>query len=180
MVDDYYQADYYGLYAFFSRTQLFTTPDKDKKVVLMDNAAGDVSFQSVFDPAAKGNTLPRAPGCKQVEEPRFNPGEEWTVAPAKDTRHVPKYSRRAQLAAQVAAPTNRQFNRNIVNRVWAQMMGIGLVEPVDLHHAGNPPTHPALLEMLADEFVAMKYDLRALRPRTGAVANLSAFARLAE
>jgi hypothetical protein len=40
------------------------------------------------------------------------------------------------------------------------MMGRGLVEPVDLHHAVNPPTHPQLLEILADEFVAMKYDIR--------------------
>lgn len=165
LVDDYYQADYYGMMAFFSRTQLFTIPAKDKipaLTVLMDNAAGEVSFQSVFDPTAKGNTLPRAPGGKQLEEPRFNIGEEWAVAPAKDTRHVPKYSRRAQLAAQVAVPTNRQFNRNIVNRLWGQMVGVGLVEPVDFHHSGNPPTHPQLLEMLADDFVAMKYDMRAL------------------
>ena len=161
LIDDYFQADYYGLYAFFSRTQLFTFPDKDKQVVLMDNAAGEVSFQSVFDPAAVGNTLPRVPGGKQVEEPRFPPGEEWVVAPAKETRHVPKYSRRAQLAGQVAVPANRQFNRNIVNRIWAQFMGIGLVEPVDLHHLGNPPTHPRLLEMLADDIVAMQYDIRA-------------------
>lgn len=164
LVDDYYQADYYGLQAFFSRSQIFTYPAKDKVpalTVLMDNAAGEVSFQSVFDPTAKGNTLPRVPGGKQLEEPRFNLGDEWTVAPAKDVRHVPKYSRRAQLAGQVAVPTNRQFNRNIVNRLWAQMLGVGLVEPVDFQHSGNPPTHPQLLEMLADDIVAMKYDMRA-------------------
>jgi hypothetical protein len=125
----------------------------------MDAADGEVNFQSVFDPAAKGNTLPKVPGGKQVEEPRFKPAEAYVVAPAKEVRHVPKYSRRAQLAAQIG-PQNRQFNRNIVNRLWAQMMGRGLVEPVDLHHSANPPTHPQLLELLADDFVAMKYDIR--------------------
>jgi uncharacterized protein DUF1549/uncharacterized protein DUF1553 len=162
LIDDYYQADYHGLLAFFSRTTIFVGKDKDKKnepAVLMDAAEGEVNFQSVFDPAAKGNTLPKVPGGKQVEEPRFKPGEAYVVAPAKEVRHVPKYSRRAQLAAQVG-PQNRQFNRNIVNRLWAQMMGRGLVEPVDLHHSANPPTHPQLLEILADEFVAMKYDIR--------------------
>ena len=163
LIDDYYQADYHGLLAFFSRTAIFVGKDDKKKnlpAVLMDSADGEVSFQSVFDPAAKGNTLPKVPGGKQVEEPRFPPGEEYVVAPAKEVRHVPKYSRRAQLASQIG-PQNRPFNRNIVNRLWAQMMGRGLVEPVDLHHAANPPTHPELLQLLADEFVAMKYDIKA-------------------
>ncbi|HZL89563.1 MAG TPA: DUF1549 domain-containing protein [Pirellulaceae bacterium] len=163
LIDDYYQADYHGLLAFFSRTTLFVGKDDKKKnlpAVLMDAAEGEVNFQSVFDPAAKGNTLPKVPGGKQVEEPRFKPSEAYVVAPAKEVRHVPKYSRRAQLAAQIG-PQNRAFNRNIVNRLWAQMMGRGLVEPVDLHHSANPPTHPQLLEMLADEFVALKYDIRA-------------------
>ncbi len=170
LIDDYYQADYHGLLAFFSRTTIFAGKgkgrgkDKDKKdepAVLMDGADGEVAFQSVFDPTAKGNTLPKVPGGKQVEEPRFKGAEAYVVAPAKEVRHIPKYSRRAQLAAQIG-PQNRPFNRNIVNRLWAHMMGRGLVEPVDLHHAANPPTHPQLLEMLADEFVAMKYDIRGL------------------
>ena len=167
LIDDYYQADYHGLLAFFSRTTIFDgkgkgrgKDKKDEPAVLMDAADGEVNFQSVFDPAAKGNTLPRVPGGKQIEEPRFKPAEAYVVAPAKDVRHVPKYSRRAQLAAQIG-PQNLPFNRNIVNRLWAQLMGRGLVEPVDLHHAANPPTHPQLLELLADEFVAMKYDVRA-------------------
>ncbi|HUE71855.1 MAG TPA: DUF1549 domain-containing protein [Pirellulaceae bacterium] len=163
LIDDYYQADYHGLLAFFSRTVIFVGKDKDKKnlpAVLMDAAEGEVNFQSVFDPAAKGNTLPKVPGGKQALEPRFKPAEAYAVAPAKEVRHVPKYSRRMQLAVQIG-PQNRPFNRNIVNRLWAQMMGRGLVEPVDLHHSVNPPTHPQLLEILADEFVAMKYDIRA-------------------
>ena len=44
------------------------------------------------------------------------------------------------------------FARAAVNRVWALLMGRGLVEPVDDLRASNPPTHPALLEALAREF----------------------------
>ena len=162
-IDDYYQADYHGLVAFFSRTSVFIPKDKDKKnlpAVLMDAATGEVAYQSVFVPTAKGVTLPKVLGGRQVEEPRFKAGEEYAVPPAPEARQVPKYSRRAQLAAQIG-PANRPFNRNIANRLWAMMMGRGLVEPVDLHHNANPPTHPQLLELLTDEFVAMKYDVRA-------------------
>lgn len=161
-IDDYYQADYHGLVAFFSRTSVFIPKDKDKKnlpAVLMDAATGEVAYQSVFVPTAKGVTLPKVLGGRQVEEPRFKAGEEYAVPPAPEARQVPKYSRRAQLAAQIG-PGNRPFNRNIANRLWAMMMGRGLVEPVDLHHNANPPTHPQLLELLTDEFVAMKYDVR--------------------
>ena len=41
------------------------------------------------------------------------------------------------------------------------MMGRGLVHPVDLHHADNPPAHPELLDLLAREFAAMGYDVKA-------------------
>ncbi|MBC7851792.1 MAG: DUF1549 domain-containing protein, partial [Pirellulaceae bacterium] len=157
LIDDYLQPDYYGIFAFVNRTQIFT--GKDKKPVLMDKADGEVSYQSVFDPTAKGITWPRVPGGKQIEEPKFNPGEEYVVAPAKEVRHVPKYSRRLQLAAQIV-PTNKPFNRNIANRLWGQMLGRALVEPVEFQYAANPPTNPQLLEMLADEFAAMKYDIK--------------------
>jgi hypothetical protein len=42
------------------------------------------------------------------------------------------------------------------------MMGRGLVHPLDLDHSANPPSHPQLLELLADEFAAMHFDMRAL------------------
>jgi hypothetical protein len=89
-------------------------------------------------------------------------GKEYTAAPAKDVRPVPAYSRRARLAEQLARADNAAFKRNAVNRLWALMMGRGLIHPVDMDHADNPPSHPELLELLADEFVAMKFDVKAL------------------
>ena len=47
-----------------------------------------------------------------------------------------------------------------MNRLWKAMMGRGLVEPADDFRATNPPTHPALLAGLADDFVKNGYDLR--------------------
>ena len=59
-------------------------------------------------------------------------------------------------------PQNPYFARVIVNRVWADLMGRGLVEPVDDLRATNPPTNPALLDALADDFRKNGYDLKKL------------------
>lgn len=159
LIDGYLQPDYYGLYAFVSRGTVFT--DKDKKVFYAEKAEGDASYQSVFNPDQKGNALPQIPGGEILVDQAFAKGQEYIVAPADNVRPVPKYSRRARLAELTTNGTNRDFNRNIVNRLWAHMMGRGLVHPVDLHHAANPPSHPELLEVLADEFVTLKFDIKA-------------------
>ncbi len=57
---------------------------------------------------------------------------------------------------------NRRFAQVQVNRVWQQLLGRGLVDPIDDFRATNPPSHPALLEFLVDEFVASDFDNRQL------------------
>ena len=42
------------------------------------------------------------------------------------------------------------------------LMGQGFVEPLDMFHLGNPPSHPELLELLADDFMQQRYDLKYL------------------
>jgi hypothetical protein len=160
LIDDYYQSDYYGLYAFVSRSYLFTDA-KAKLTMLGEKAEGEVDFKSVFT-GEEGKTPPRLPGEKPIAEPAFAKGEEYQVKPDKTVRGVPKFSRRAELAKLAAAGENDAFNRNIANRLWAHMLGRGFVDPPDLHHSGNPPSHPELLALLADEFAAMKYDIKAL------------------
>jgi hypothetical protein len=69
---------------------------------------------------------------------------------------------RPRFAAWVTAPENQYFARAFVNRTWAQLFGRGLVQPVDNLHDDNPPSHPELLTLLADEFVASGYDVKHL------------------
>jgi hypothetical protein len=52
------------------------------------------------------------------------------------------------------------FIENAVNRLWWLLMGRGLIHPLDLRHSGNSPSHPELLALLADEFVAHQFDIR--------------------
>jgi hypothetical protein len=160
LIEEYKQDHYYGLMAFLNRTFLFT--DKAKNVtVLAEKAEGEVSFQSVFDPAKVTKTSgPRVPGGLVVKEPKFDKGKEYEMAPANGIRPIPKFSRRAQLAAQVTHPDNVAFNRNIANRLWALLMGRGLVHPLDMDHPANPPSHPELLALLAEEMAAHRYDVK--------------------
>jgi hypothetical protein len=161
-IDDYHQRDYYGLYAFVNRTYLFR-PNKKKPAVLAEKAEGDVTFKSVFT-GKEGKTKPCLPGETQIDEPTFKKGEEYKVKPdkkKKTLRPIPKYSRRERLGQLVAKGDNLAFRRNIVNRLWAHLMGRGLVHPPDEIHNANPPSHPELLDLLASEFAAMHFDIKA-------------------
>jgi hypothetical protein len=66
------------------------------------------------------------------------------------------------LADWVTSPDNPYFAKVIANRVWADLMGRGIVDPVDDLRATNPPSNPALLDALAADFRANKCDLKAL------------------
>lgn len=159
LIDDYLQSDYYGVFAFLTRGFIFTDKKDNKQVFYAEKADGEAKFTSVFTKQA-GLMGPRVPGGEYVVEPAFAKGEEYSVAPGDNIRPVPKYSRRMELAKQVTNGSSRQFARNIANRLWAKLLGRGLVEPVDLHHSANPPTHPQLLDLLTDEIIANKFDMR--------------------
>lgn len=64
---------------------------------------------------------------------------------------------REKLAAMITAPGNERFPKVIVNRLWKQLMGAGLVDPVDDWEASEP-SYPDLLKWLARELVANDYD----------------------
>ena len=69
---------------------------------------------------------------------------------------------RRALADWMTAGDNPFFARALVNRVWAEFFGKGLVDPVDDFRISNPPAHPAVLDALAEEFIRQKFDLKAL------------------
>ncbi|MCI0702404.1 MAG: PSD1 and planctomycete cytochrome C domain-containing protein [Planctomycetia bacterium] len=74
----------------------------------------------------------------------------------------PVGDRRIPLAEWMTKPDNPYFARNLANRVWAWMLGRGLVEPVDDVRATNPPSNPELLDALAKFLVENKFDVKKL------------------
>jgi hypothetical protein len=57
---------------------------------------------------------------------------------------------------------NPWFARAAVNRIWSRCFGTGLVEPADDMRPGNLPSHPELLDELAQAFVTSGFDERFL------------------
>ena len=161
LVDDYPQDWYYGIYAFMNRSFVFLDKKNKNTPYLAEKADGDVKYTSVFDKTkTEKATGPRLFGREPIPEPALEKGQEYEVAPADGVRPVPKYSRRTQLAKHISSPDLAPFKRNIVNRLWAHMMGRGLVHPLDMHSEGNPASHPELLDHLADRFGSTGFNMR--------------------
>jgi hypothetical protein len=70
--------------------------------------------------------------------------------------------RRRHLADWMTRPDNPLFAKAVVNRVWRNYMGRGLVEAEDDLRDTNPPTNPELLDALTKDFVAHGFDVRHL------------------
>jgi hypothetical protein len=155
-IDDYKQNDFQGLHTFFQNLAL-----QDIKVPSIREKAttAKTSYTSVFTKVEK-QTGPRVPGMTEIGLPELKPGEEYLAAPdpRKKIAGKPRFSLLEALAEQLPGDANPAFARNIVNRLWFAMMGRGLVHPLDQFHAGNPPSHPALLDLLAAEFRRHSYD----------------------
>ena len=74
------------------------------------------------------------------------------IKPRQDPRRV--------FADWLITPDNPWFARNIVNRIWAWLMGRGIIHEPDDIRPDNPPVNPRLLAYLEQELVKSKYDLR--------------------
>ncbi len=143
-IDDYKQREFQGLYVIFQNMSI----RKNVKFPAIDlkPLKGPLEFVSVFDPA------------RQATGPRIPFDRDLALASSADGNELVGVTE--SLARDLTRDDNPYFARNIVNRLWAMMLGRGLYYPLDLYHADNQPTHPGLLDDLAREFIAHGYDLK--------------------
>lgn len=69
---------------------------------------------------------------------------------------------RGDLAGWMTSADNPWFPRNLANRIWAQLLGQGLIDPVDDLRATNPASNPELLDALTKHLVESGYDAKSL------------------
>lgn len=82
-----------------------------------------------------------------------------------DGKSIPLNSardRRLHFAEWLTSPENEYFARAIVNRVWGNFMGRGLVDPIDDVRATNPASNEELFQALTQDFVKNGYDIKRL------------------
>jgi hypothetical protein len=88
----------------------------------------------------------------------FLSGRTVTEPAREKGKKGPVFSRRAALVS-IALEERRFLARAFVNRAWQYFHGRGLVDPPDQLHSANPPSIPALLDHLTDDFLANGHDV---------------------
>ncbi|WP_161967380.1 DUF1549 and DUF1553 domain-containing protein [Fimbriiglobus ruber] len=132
------QTDYFGLAAFFARVQYKGAQfGLDDEIVYL------------------------APG-REVQHPRTRKSQPPVAFGTPAGPLGPDDDRRERFADWLTAPGNRFFAPSIVNRTWYHLLGRGIVDPVDDFRDTNPPSNPALLRALADDFEKNGYRLKPL------------------
>jgi hypothetical protein len=129
------QADYYGLAGFFTRL-------------------GRKSFGEPppYYASASVTTGVKDPLTGKTPEPKYPDGPEAKFTSEQDPRHA--------LVDWMARPDNPFFARTLVNRLWGHLLGRGLYHEVDDLRDTNPPSNPELLDALARDFIAHKFDVK--------------------
>lgn len=159
-IESYKQADYYGIYAFLQRISSFRDTKKNISLV-SETANGNTRFVSVFT-TQRGETFPKLPAGEMISDPMLEKDKEYVLVPGPQSHGVPTYSRRKKLAEQLPRAETAGFARNLANRLWAQLLGRGLVHPLDLHHPDNPASHPELLDALTEFLIQSHFNIQAL------------------
>jgi len=139
------QDDYYQLAAFFGSM-------KRKGQGISAPISGEPEYWW-FQP---GGTV-KHPVTGEVMPPKPPDGPQLEIPEGSDPRMA--------LVDWMTHPENPFFAKAIVNRIWGEIFGVGIVDPVDDFRASNPPSNGPLLDWLAKDFISHGYDLKHLMRR---------------
>ncbi|MFO1094294.1 MAG: DUF1549 and DUF1553 domain-containing protein [Planctomycetaceae bacterium] len=101
-------------------------------------------------------------GQRNVQIPDTNEFVEPTFLGGKPLGRDTLLSPRQTLANWIVSDENPYFARMAVNRMWGHFFGVGFVDPIDDFNDQHPPSHPELLDALAQELAHQNYDLKFL------------------
>lgn len=141
------QSDFWGINAFFKgvRTQ---------RVMKTDNVGAEVYDHTELsdEPSDAYSKFEKRNAVVGIAFPTYLDGTKISQNADVD--------RREALGKLITDKDKKQLARAFVNRTWGHLFGRGFVHPVDDFGDHNPPSHPALLDRLADDFIAAKFDVK--------------------
>jgi hypothetical protein len=155
-----------GMAAFFSQVGYKPTTEWKEEIVFWDplqsskvagnaapgqDAVGTVVKAALLKPQGGAAASPAAP---ETPSGVFPDGTKVPLIADRDPREV--------FADWLITPRNPWFTRSLVNRVWAWLLGRGIVHEPDDLRPDNPPCNPALLAYLEKELSGHAYDLKHL------------------
>ncbi len=136
--DRWTQDDYYSWGSVFSRV--------DYKII--ENRRRDSNDSHEFD----GEQIVFLKDSGEAKDPRID--KTRSAKFLGDTKGLePQQDPLTGLAAWLTDPHNDRFAQMLANRTWQQVMGRGIVDPIDDFRATNPPSNPALLNAIANHLV---------------------------
>lgn len=160
------QVDFFGMASFLSRLEVVTVgkAGQANKYAIGEKSTGDILFTGPVKeqkPGKKGDPIkPKFLLGDALKEPDLPADFKEVKFEANKEPPAPKFSRKNELAEWITNKDNPFFAKAIANRVWAQYLGRGIVHPVDNMSQSNKPSHPELLDAMAKELVAQKFDLK--------------------
>jgi hypothetical protein len=147
------RTEYWGMAAFFAKVD-----DGAPKKLAKGGTPNVIEAATVMTKRLPDSSLDTPPKLLEGETPKLNSKDPY----------------RPVLARWLTAAENRYFARAMVNRVWFQFFGRGLVNPVDNLSDENAPSHPELFDALAQQFVRSGFDVKYL---VRAICNSQAYQR---
>ncbi len=147
--NDWKQADFWGINAFFKGLRR-----EDIKKADATGAEVDDHSELSDRPSDGFAQYDRRNGLVGIAFPRYLDGRKISQGTDVD--------RRTELGKFIADPKNMDLARAFVNRMWGHFMGRGFVQPVDDFGPHNPPSHPELLDKMAEDFQKSGYNVKAL------------------
>ena len=158
------QSHYWGLVAFFNRGKNTNTKNGPG---VSESAIGGFSDFANLEGSSSPNLLTFLK-AELIDESRPGKDEKqedvddlYLAAKLEGDPRVPKFSRRAKFVEGVTKE-HPLLARAFVNRMWAMLMGRGIVHPFDEMDSQHDPSHPELLDWLAQDFRDSQYDIRRL------------------
>lgn len=158
------QRHYWGLVAFFNRSQNRDTPQGPR---VAESAIGGFSEFANLEGGSSPNlltffqarTVPEARPEKDAEQQDRD--ELYVASNVEGAPRVPKFSRREAFVNEIVRD-HPLIARAFVNRIWALLLGRGIVHPFDEMDSVHPPAHPELLDWLAEDFRESNGNIRRL------------------